>query len=192
MRLSGTPSSSSSAPAATLIRVCGLVGERRGRVEARLNLLRGDEEVFRAVERGEVGVGVAEQLNRCTEVLHRRMLLYQARTGGATVATVSGWIAEWKSVHEPATRNVATDLAAPAPGPVMQQDFFTCVLCKSTKDPHLMQPRNFHTYCEHAFFNEMLELWNHRNDYVRMPRTVDEATALLVELSQRFPTMLDA
>lgn len=171
--------------------LCGLVNEKRGRVEARLNLLRGDDQIFKALEASKIGVGVAEQLNRCTDLQHRRMLLHQAVHGGATVAVVSGWIAEWKAIHQPATQGLPNQAPAPAPGPIMQTDFFTCALCKKTDNVHLMRPVNFHTFCEQAMFADMLEMWNRRHEFTRYPRTLDDAVELVNELVDRFPQLLE-
>jgi ParB/RepB/Spo0J family partition protein len=172
--------------------LCAQLGEKRGYVEGRLLLLTGDEEIFRALERGEIGVGVAQQLNRCAEQAHRRMLLYQARTGGATVAVVSGWIAEWKQIHAPANANVVLPAPLATGAPVAMTTFFTCALCGKDDNVHLMQPVNFHTYCRQAIFADMLALWNRRHEYARTPRTLDEAVELVNELIERFPQLLES
>jgi hypothetical protein len=76
-------------------------------------------------------------LNRCDEELHRRMLLHQAVTGGATVAIVSGWIAEYFALHKPA--NVNTGAARPVVGAWPDRhvmDFFRCALCGKDDNVH--------------------------------------------------------
>jgi ParB/RepB/Spo0J family partition protein len=171
--------------------LCERIGERRAYVEGRLLLFQGDPKVFEALTRGEITIGVAQQLNRCDEELHRRMLLDNAIRGGATVALVSGWIAEWFQVHKPANANVEIASSAAAPAPVAVTDYFRCVLCDKTDNVHLMQPRNMHSYCEQAMFAEMLERYERRHEYVRYPRTTDEACALISELAERFPAVLE-
>ena len=167
--------------------LAGLLNEKRAYIEGRLLLLSGDPEVFRALEAGKIGIGVAQQLNRCDEMLHRRMLLDNAVRGGATVAIVSGWIAEYEQIHKPANAN--TQAAAPpsAPGVSPVMDFFRCVLCKKDDNVHQMQPAQMHTYCRQAMFDDMLAMWNRRHEFIRYPRTSDEAAALILELDERFP-----
>ena len=171
--------------------LAGLLNENRSYVEGRLLLLSGDADVFRALEAGKIGIGVAMQLNRCDEELHRRMLLAQAVSGGATVAVVSGWIAEYFQIHKPATANVATPAAPAAPVATALMDFFRCALCKKSDNVHAMQPVNIHTYCFTASFADMLAMWERRHGFVRYPRTVDEARALAAELGDRFPEICE-
>jgi hypothetical protein len=117
------------------------------------------------------------------------MLLHQAITGGATVAVVSGWISEWVHVHQPASPQPADQASASAPGPVLETNFFTCVLCGKSDAVHLMQPKNMHTYCHQAMFTDMLDMWQHRHEYLRAPRTLDEAAELVNDLVDRFPQL---
>lgn len=169
--------------------LCSLIGEKRAYVEGRLLLLRGDPEVFKALERGDIGIGIAQQLNRCDDEPHRRMLLYQAIRGGATVAVVSGWIAEYEQIHKAAIGGAASsDTAAPS-GPVAQLDYFRCALCEKADNVHLMQPVNIHTYCHAAMFADMLERYQRRHEYFRWPRTTDEAAAMVNDLAERFPEL---
>jgi ParB/RepB/Spo0J family partition protein len=173
-------------------RLCALLNEKRSYVDGRVLLLSGDEQVFRALEAGTIGIGVAQQLNRCTDMQHRRMLLYQATTGGATVAIVSGWISEWIHVHAPANPQSADQAPAPVSGPVPEMNFFRCALCGKTDQVHAMQPVNMHTYCKAASFDDMLAMWTRRHEFARYPRTLDEAVALVNELVDRFPQLLES
>jgi ParB family chromosome partitioning protein len=166
------------------------LGEKRAYVESRLLLFQGDPKVFQAIADGQITLGVATQLNRCDDEQHRRMLLYQAIQGGATIAVVSGWIAEYLQLHKPANKNQPA-AATPAPaGPALESKFFTCVLCGKDDNVHLMQPANMHTYCRAASFGDMLELWKRRHEYHAWPRTVDEAVALVNDVTDRFPELL--
>lgn len=167
--------------------LAGLLNEKRSYIEGRLLLLSGDAEVFRALEAGKIGIGVAQQLNRCDETLHRRMLLDNAVRGGATVAIVSGWIAEYEQVHKPANANTPAPAAPAAPGPSLATEYFRCALCKKTDNVHQMQPVNMHTYCQQASFDDMLAMWARRHEFFRYPRTSDEAAALILDLDARFP-----
>lgn len=170
-------------------RLCAYLGEKRGYVEGRLNLFRGDERVFEALARKQITIGVAEQLNRCDDELHRRMLLHQAIENGATVAIMSGWVADYFRIHKPALPVVDTSAPASVPQAVPQLQYFRCVLCGKTDHVEAMQPRNFHTYCEQAMFAEMLERYERRHEFFRYPRTLDEAAALVADLAERFPML---
>ncbi len=171
--------------------LAGLLGERRTYIESRLLLFSGDPDVFQALADGKISIGVAQQLNKCTHETFRRSYLRQACLGGATVAVVCGWIAEWKATLEPATADVRFGASGAAPAPVPQTDYFRCALCDKTDDVHAMQPVNMHTYCQRAIFGDMLTMWSRRYEYTRTPRTLDEAVAVVNELAERFPQLLE-
>lgn len=169
--------------------IAARVREKRAYVEGRLALVSGDEDVFNAVAAGKIGIGVAQQLNRCTQVEFRRMFLDNALRHGATVAIVSGWIAEWKRDLEPATRAAfGSDAPSSAAPPVMDL-FFTCGVCKSTAHPEQMRPVQVHEWCVHANLIPALELWNRRTDYLRRPRTFADAVELVNQLLEDWPDL---
>jgi ParB/RepB/Spo0J family partition protein len=168
-------------------RLCAQLGEKRTYVENRLLLFHGDEEIFRQLQAGKIPIGVAQQLNRCTEQQYRRYLLHQAIVGGATVAVVSGWIADWKQQLPPASGEPVGQASAPAPGAIPITNYFVCVCCGGTDNVHLMQPVNVHQHCRLAILDKALEQWQHRGESLRYPRTTDEAVALITELLDRFP-----
>lgn len=137
-------------------RLCEQLGEKRAYVEGRLLLLHGDEDVFRALERGAIAIGIAQQLNRCTEEKWRRYLLHQAITGGATVAMVAGWIDEWKRRAAAAGGAVLPDVSDPAPGAAVSSALFTCAVCQGTEHVHLMEHVVVHQYCRLAVLDKLL------------------------------------
>lgn len=171
-------------------RLAAWLGETRAYVEGRLLLFQGDPLVFEALADERIKIGVAHELNKCTDELHRRMLLHNAIEGGATVALVSGWIQEWKTVHQPATQRpiVATEVASV--GTSLSDPFFTCPCCGQNDNRHTMRGVMIHSYCEPAVLAPALKLWGRRHEVVAWPRTVDEARALINELADRFPTLL--
>jgi ParB/RepB/Spo0J family partition protein len=140
-------------------RLCEQLGEKRGYVEGRLLLLSGDRDVFNRLRTGDITIGVAQQLNRCTDPSYRRYLLHQAIVGGATVAVVSGWIADWQR-----QRVASGDAPAPAPSTVVpsaipETNFFTCAVCGGTDNVHLMRPINVHTHCQLAILDKLLAVY---------------------------------
>lgn len=140
-------------------KLCERIGEKRSYVEGRLLLFRGDETVFERLREGKITIGVAQQLNKCTEQQYRRYLLHQAISGGATVAVVSGWIMDWKRQQQP-----ASDAAAPPSGdalmsPIPETDFFRCACCGRTDNVHLMRQINVHQHCKMAILDPLLDTY---------------------------------
>jgi ParB/RepB/Spo0J family partition protein len=170
-------------------KLAALVRRRRAYVEDRILLFQGDEQVFGALQNSQINIGIAQLLNKVTDDVHRRYLLDLAISNGATTAIMRSWVDEWRRIHEPATRNLQNlppiDLTGAMPIP----DAFVCGLCGTRDNPSVMRPLQVHTYCEHATLKPALELWNHRSDYLRAPRTVDEAVELMNDLIERFPAL---
>lgn len=170
--------------------VAARVGESRNYVEGRLLLLRGCERVFRALAEHAIPIGVAMELNRCTENAHRWMLLDQAIRGGATVSLVRGWIAEWKTIHQPAGAAVPP-LPAPGDTPgVLLDDYWCCRVCGERDNVHAMQPMNGHGYCWHQLLDARTGLIRSKTDYVLFPRTREAATQLIERVIERFPELV--
>jgi ParB/RepB/Spo0J family partition protein len=72
-------------------RVCEVVNRSRARVEGRLLLLQGDDQVLKALEGGEITLGVAEELNAFKRAEGREFHLGFAIRTGATRAQVREW-----------------------------------------------------------------------------------------------------
>jgi len=89
-------------------KVCERVKRPRSRVEGRLLLLQGDPKVFAALEAGEIGTGVAEELNAFHREAGRHFHLDFAIRCGATRAQVKEWRARDNAV-------AAQAAAAPPP-----------------------------------------------------------------------------
>lgn len=136
--------------------LCALLKEKRSYVEGRLLLFQGDARVFEALQDDRIKIGVAHQLNRCTNELHRRYLLHQAIVGGATVAIVSGWIQDWQQQEAALAGRPLPVSSASAPAPVPQTDFFRCYVCGGTDHVHTMQPVNVHGHCQLAILDKLL------------------------------------
>jgi len=72
-------------------RVAERVRKSRGHIESRLNLVRGDQAVFKAITEGKISLGVAQELNQFTRDNDRSFHLdYGVRTG-ANVRTMRDW-----------------------------------------------------------------------------------------------------
>lgn len=137
-------------------RLCDQLGVKRPYAEKRLALVLGDVEVLRAVQREQIKVGCAEQLNRCTDEQMRRYYLDSAIRGGATVAVVTGWIMDWQRSQAAAGGSATAPAESAAPSAVAQTDYFRCVCCDGTDNVHLMIPVNVHQHCKLAILDKLL------------------------------------
>lgn len=140
-------------------RLAEQLGETRSYIEGRLILFRGDTQVFEALQAGKIRIGVAHQLNRCTDERYRRYLLVQAVAGGATVAVVSGWISDWERTLRDAIGDTTPVAPATAPAPIPETDFFRCVVCGGTENVHTMRVMNVHDYCRLAILDKLLRAY---------------------------------
>jgi len=136
--------------------LCGLLGEKRSYVEGRLLLLQGDPEVLNALQRTDITIGVAHELNKCTEELMRRYYLERAVREGSTVAVVTGWVQQWRSSLGPGGVVPASPKPAAGDGPTSTSTFFTCYVCGKTKDTHAMRSIMVHDYCERAVLDPLV------------------------------------
>ncbi len=104
-------------------RVAAVVHQTRARVEGRLLLLQGDEAVLAALRRGDIAVGVAEELNRMKRPEDRAFHLDYTVRAGATVRQVRDWrlrcnaLADAPAPANPGGGSPASDSAAPPNGP---------------------------------------------------------------------------
>lgn len=137
-------------------RLAELVHKKRDYVEGRLLLFSGDTVVFTALSEGKIKIGIAHELNKCSEELMRRYFLDCAIRGGATIATVTGWVQQWRAGLGPGGESGTPSAPASDPSPVAQTNYFTCYVCGGTEDVHLMQPVNVHVHCKKAILDKVV------------------------------------
>lgn len=137
-------------------KLCALVGEKLNYVDNRIALFRGDADVFKALQTGQIKIGVAHELNKCSDAHWRRYYLDCAIRGGATIAVVDGWIREWK-------QNIADQPQAPQPVAAEEPGIaetahnpFTCVICGKADNAHLIRQLNIHQHCDLAILRPLL------------------------------------
>ncbi len=106
-------------------------------IAERLNLLRRDPEVYRAVQERKISFAVAKQLNRCTDEGHRRYLLDSAIRSEAGANVVMSWIAQWKAAI-PQNIPANDPSATPAPQPIEISHGIECAFCGGYRDPYNM------------------------------------------------------
>lgn len=169
--------------------LAALLGEKRSYVEGRLLLFQGAPEVFNALARRQISIGIAQELNKCGDKLMRDYFLSNAIRDGATVALVTRWIQQWRASLGPGGEHGSPLVQAAALGPIPQTNYFTCVACDGTEDVHLMQPVNVHSHCRKAILEKALAMYARRGAVLEFPRTIAEAAALVNQILERFPEL---
>lgn len=111
----------------------------------RFRLLRGDEMIFAALQRGDISFAVARELNNCSDTEMRRFYLDNAVRGGHASRVVHRWIEDWKQNQSRQEINTAAPVASESPAPV-EEEKFCCALCGGYRDPW-----NFLTVTVHKF-----------------------------------------
>lgn len=129
-------------------RMCRALGVKESRVNARLDLLRlGFKDVFEALQRREIPLAVAKELNKIKVERYRRLVLGDAIAEGSTAASVQLRRINIERMElASANGGEAGDGEAPsAEVPMMSVD--RCVLCDSAKDPQHMIYVRVHRDC---------------------------------------------
>jgi len=97
--------------------VAALVRMSRARVESRLNLIRGDKQVFGALAAAKISIGVAEELNKFAREDDRLFHLDYCTRTGATVSTARQWRVDANRRAELLAPVAATEPSNPARTP---------------------------------------------------------------------------
>ena len=100
----------------------------------RFQLLRGDEAVFAALQRGEIPFATARELNRCRDQEMRRFYLDNAVRGGHACRVVKRWIDEWNQ-NEIRKQQVLVPPPVAAEETAPEPERFCCCLCGGYRDP---------------------------------------------------------
>lgn len=114
-------------------------------IAERLNLLRGDPEVYRALQERRISFSTAKELNKCSDEGHRRYLLDAAKRADASAPVVRGWIAQWKAQAGIAVSTATDTPAAPLPEAVVNHGI-ECVICGGYRDPYNLVPVYIHKW----------------------------------------------
>ena len=103
-------------------------------ISDRFNLMRGDEMIFAALQRGDISFAVARELNKCSDQQMRRFYLDNAVRGGHASRVVHRWVEDWKRNQTPQQQTSEAPAPSTAPAPV-EEEKFCCVLCGGFRDP---------------------------------------------------------
>ena len=136
-------------------------------VAGRLALLRGDKDVFLALQAGEINIGVAHELNRITD--HGMLLYYLdcAKRSNPPARVVHQWVNDWKLRAgaqlagkppavgaQPETPGADGDGGVPVSAgagsspdtPAEPKPFFGCELCGGDRDPYNLVTVRIHMW----------------------------------------------
>lgn len=130
--------------------LCAITGHKVSYIYARLDLIKGFEDVFAAVQQHGLALSVAKELNKCPREDHRRRFIEMVIDNGATAATVRGWVSDTARLNlpMPAPGVAASDLPAAYVEPAT---IYKCILCEGTTDPYNMVPVWIHKWELEAF-----------------------------------------
>ena len=126
--------------------VCKICHRSRNVVESRLVLLAGDQEVLTALNRGDIKLAVAIELNREPNPGKRKWFLEYAIKDGATVRTVD----QWRRSHQDFLPADIAMEAAPVVSPDGRQAQIQrpcCYLCGGDDQQHSMRWVVIHQSC---------------------------------------------
>jgi ParB/RepB/Spo0J family partition protein len=128
--------------------LCARLHQKRAYVEGRLILLRGDEQVFNAVQRGAIALAVAAELNKYSDPTFRHMRLQSAEAGGATARMVREWRRNDEGLIDAYNQAVAAEAGAAPPPPVALEGALLCSICGQGDQPHRLRLQYVHDFCE--------------------------------------------
>ncbi len=112
-----------------------MVRQTAGYVYARLDLMKGDEAVYRALVERKINLGVATALNKVADDRKRAYFLNEAIEFEMPVREVQRMILDWKKQNMPPLQGTAEYQAALNPG-TPADTLPYCFCCGSTLDPH--------------------------------------------------------
>lgn len=137
-------------------RLVAMTGKKLSYIDNRLALVNGDELVFEAVKERRIPLGVAAELNKWPDDGWRRYYLTHAIQGGATVATVTGWLTEWKNMYGAQVEQPAAPAAPAASVYVSTYDPLTCVVCRKNDPRQIPIQISVHESCNVAILEGLL------------------------------------
>lgn len=136
--------------------VAALVGRSVPYVDSRLQLLLGAPEIFEAVKAREIGLGVAEELNKIPVEEFRKFFLGHAIRGKSPKSVVAGWVQDWQQTHGVAPTSPASPPVAAESVPAGHYDPNRCYLCRTSDPRFIPELVSIHTHCRLALLDPML------------------------------------
>lgn len=137
-------------------KLSAMVGEKVSYIDNRIALYRGDAEVFKALQDGQIKIGVAQVINKCPSAHWRHAFLVWAVQNGANTAAVEGWLFDWKRNHADIPPAPASSVVEEPGMPIEPHNPFTCIVCGKSDRVHLIRQVNVHQHCELAILQPLL------------------------------------
>lgn len=129
-------------------KLVALVKRPRARVEDRLILLAGDDQVLAAVHHRHISLAAARELNRIEDRLRRLEYLDAAIKSGATARTVAAWRAESAGLAPLEALPDGQTSDENQPQKIVPTNLFVCLFCGDQNDTHLMELLYLHRQCK--------------------------------------------
>lgn len=136
--------------------LCAMVRRSRATVETRLLLLQGDAEVLLALQRRQLGIGVAQELNLITDETQRRMYLDAAVRGGASTRLVREWRSQWERLQAFQAGQEPPGEHYEPPPPQPPGSTLSCFVCDSNEDPHDLELIYLHRSCKRLIVSRII------------------------------------
>jgi len=137
--------------------LAAIVGEKVSYLDGRLRLFHGSQAVFNALRAGEIKIGVAHELNKIPDAKWCAFYLEHAVRSGATLATVSGWVQEYRMCHAGPARPVdPADAVVSYTGGAPVYEPNRCYVC-GKKDHRMTVEVRVHAACREAILDVLLQ-----------------------------------
>jgi ParB/RepB/Spo0J family partition protein len=136
--------------------LAGRTGQTLNYVLGRLELLELDDETRDALRQSQISIGVAKALRKVSDQRYRHYYLVNAVRGGATTATVEGWVLDWKrNIQEPSAHAPAPEPSPASATPSTAYDPMRCYVCGKS-DHRIPEQLMVHSSCREAILDELL------------------------------------
>jgi ParB/RepB/Spo0J family partition protein len=138
-------------------KLAAIVGEKVSYLDNRLRLFHGSQPVFNALRRGEIKIGVAHELNKITDPKWNAYYLEHAVKSGASIATVTGWVQQWRDLFSGPAQPVAADTFVSYTGGAPTYDPNLCRVCGKSDPRRMTVEVRVHASCLEAILDPLLE-----------------------------------
>lgn len=133
-----------------------LVRQSPSYIYARLDMVRKDAEVSKAVASRDLSFAAARELLKCADETHRHYLLTMAVESGASARLVQSWVAQHKATMQPPLPPAAASSAPPGV-PAPAENIYRCFLCGGDQDPQNLRSVYLHAH-ELAMIKKLADL----------------------------------
>jgi ParB/RepB/Spo0J family partition protein len=141
-------------------RLVALTKKSESYLNNRLALFQGEREVFAALQRNEINLAVATELNRFKDPIARISHLRLALAQGTSARAVKEWRINHERMLEVNAAAIAAGDAAHAAIASAPQQGPLCPVCRQDKNPGDLAFIWIHRYCNQAVLEELLRAYH--------------------------------